>query len=71
MLCEFSYIILQIFSFISLEKCLSTSINIFRIFEPVLASERARKQHLMDCASCATPKFGRARGHVPKIGPSD
>ena len=56
---------LQIFYF---KKVLSTSLNIFRICEPVLASEHATKQCLMDCA---TPKFGDAHGHVSKIGHSD
>jgi hypothetical protein len=54
MLCELSYIYSYIFYF---KNVLSTSLNIFRICEPVLASEHATKQHLMDCA---TPKFGRA-----------
>jgi hypothetical protein len=64
-LCELSYIYSGIFQF---ENVLSTSLNIFRICEPVLASEHAMKQYLMDSAA---PKFGCAHGHMHEIGHLD
>jgi hypothetical protein len=50
------------------ENVLSTFLDIFKIGEPVLASEHVTKQHLMDCVA---PKFGPMHSHVHEISHSD